>query len=384
MQLHLGTLYVVQLTTFSLLTLAVLLMGLRYPQERALRHWGIGGILASISMLLIALRPVIPAWLSVDVANIVLFIALSLTWSGALALEQRPVRWRAQLALVLLAGVLLVGISNGPDYFAQRAVLYSACYMLFNLLTLKVFASSPHRRRLGYRLIATLVCMLILGQAGRIMQAMYFGHGELAGSPYFAVANFVLILLEFAKILALIFVCFESLEIRLYQLAMRDPLTGLYNRRAFQEQAQQRLAAQAGEPVALLVLDLDYFKQVNDRYGHQAGDDVLVHLARLLHTQLAPFDALYARSGGEEFVMMLTGNAANLAPVMAENIRSALAAHAIQTSDGQQVLQTTSIGMASGIAGQGSLRQLVMEADMALYQAKQHGRNCVQSSTQTL
>ncbi len=61
MQLHLGTLYVVQVTTFSLLTLAVLLMGLRYPQERALRHWGIGGVLASISMLLIALRPVIPA-----------------------------------------------------------------------------------------------------------------------------------------------------------------------------------------------------------------------------------------------------------------------------------------------------------------------------------
>jgi diguanylate cyclase (GGDEF)-like protein len=212
---------------------------------------------------------------------------------------------------------------------------------------------------------------------------MHFSHGELASSPYFVLANFVLILLEFAKILAFIFVCFESLEIRLYQLAMRDPLTGLYNRRAFQEHAQQRLAAQAGEFVALLVLDLDYFKQVNDRYGHQAGDDVLVHLARLLHTQLSPFDALYARSGGEEFVMMLTGNAANLAPVIAENIRSAVTAHAIQTSDGQHVLQTTSIGIAAGVAGQGSLRQLVMEADMALYQAKQHGRNCVRHSTQT-
>ncbi|WP_147695874.1 GGDEF domain-containing protein [Vogesella mureinivorans] len=384
MQLHLGTLYVVQLTTFSLLTLAVLLMGLRYPQEQALRHWGIGGVLASISMLLIALRPVIPAWLSVDLANIVLFVALSLTWSGALALEQRPVRWRVQLALVLLASVLLVGISNSPAYFEQRAALYSACYMLFNLLTLKVFISSPHRRRLGYRLICTLVLLLMLGQIARITLAMYFGHGGLAGSPYFALANFVLILLEFAKILALIFVCFEGLEIRLYQLAMRDPLTGLYNRRAFHEQAQQRLAAQAGATVALLVLDLDYFKQVNDRYGHQAGDDVLVHLARLLHAQLAPFDALYARSGGEEFVMMLTGNAANLAPVIAESIRSALAAYAIQTSDGQQVLQTTSIGIAGGTSAQGALRQLVMEADMALYQAKQHGRNCVRSSTQAL
>lgn len=384
MPLHLGTLYVVQLTTFTLLTLAMLLMGLRYPQEQALRHWGAGGILASISMLLIALRPAIPLWLSVEVANIVLFTALSFTWSGARALEQRPMRWRLQLALLALPSALLLAISNSPAYFEQRAALYSICYMMFNLLTLQVFVSSPHRQRLGYRLIITLVLLLMLAQMGRITLAMHFSQGELASSPYFAIANYVLILLEFAKILAFIFVCFEALEIRLYKLAMHDPLTGLYNRRAFHEQAQLRLAEHAGQPVALLVLDLDFFKQVNDRHGHQAGDDVLVHLARLLRMQLAPFDALYGRSGGEEFVIMLTGSAANLAPLIAENIRAALAAHAIRTSDAQSIQQTTSIGVVSGTAGQHSLRQLIMDADMALYQAKQQGRNCVRSSMYAL
>jgi diguanylate cyclase (GGDEF)-like protein len=77
---------------------------------------------------------------------------------------------------------------------------------------------------------------------------------------------------------------------------------------------------------------------------------------------------------------MLSGSAANMAPLIAENIRSALAAQPIQTSDAQLIAQTTSIGIASGQAGQASLRQLVMEADMALYQAKQKGRNCVCSS----
>ena len=384
MPLHLGTLYVVQLTTFTLLTLAMLLMGLRYPQEQALRHWGAGGILASISMLLIALRPAIPLWLSVEVANIVLFTALSFTWSGARALEQRPMRWRLQLALLALPSAVLLAISNSPAYFEQRAALYSICYMMFNLLTLQVFVSSPHRQRLGYRLIITLVLLLMLAQMGRITLAMHFSQGELASSPYFAIANYVLILLEFAKILAFIFVCFEALEIRLYKLAMHDPLTGLYNRRAFHEQAQLRLTEHTGQPVALLVLDLDFFKQVNDRHGHQAGDDVLVHLARLLRTQLAPFDALYGRSGGEEFVIMLTGSAANLAPLIAENIRAALAAHAIRTSDAQSIQQTTSIGVVSGTAGQHSLRQLIMDADMALYQAKQQGRNCVRSSMYAL
>ncbi|MEC5207610.1 diguanylate cyclase (GGDEF)-like protein [Vogesella perlucida] len=377
MSLHLGTLYVVQLTTFSLLTLAVLLMGLRYPQERALRHWGAGGILASVSMLLIALRPVLPAWLSVDVANIILFVALGLTWSGALALEQRQVPWRLLGGLVALASGVLLAISSAPAYFELRAALYSTTYILFNLLTLQVFANSAHRQRLGYRLLCSLILLLLLGQVARITLAMHDSQGALASSPHFAMANFGLIMLEFAKILAFIFVCFESLEIRLYQLAMRDPLTGLYNRRAFHDRARAQLAANPDIPLALLVMDLDHFKRVNDVYGHLAGDDVLAHLGRLLRNQLAPFDALYARSGGEEFVVLLSGHAANHATLIAENLRLALASQPIQSSDGQRLQQTCSIGVSRGTSGDCDLRQLMMEADMALYQAKEQGRNRV-------
>lgn len=377
MQLHLGTLYVVQLTTFTLLTLAVLLMGLRYPQERALRHWGLGGMAASIGMLLIALRPVLPAWLSVEAANIILFVALSLTWSGALALEQHRPRWGAQLGLVLVASTGLLVISSSPAYFKQRAMLYSACYVLFNLLTVAVFVNSPHRQRLGYRLVTVLILLLMLLQAARFMLAMHFSQGALAVSAYFVMANFVLILLEFAKILAFIFVCFESLEIRLYQQAMYDPLTGLFNRRAFHERAQARLQQAIHTPVALLVLDLDHFKRVNDSHGHLAGDDVLAYFGRLMRKQLAPFDALYARSGGEEFTVLLCGDAANHAALTADNLRVALAATPVQTADGLLLSQTCSIGISRGRGGQCSLRQLVMEADLALYQAKAQGRNQV-------
>ena len=384
MSLHLGTLYVVQLTTFSLLTLAVLLMGLRYPQEQALRHWGVGGILASVSMLLIALRPVLPAWLSVEVANIVLFVALGLTWSGSLALEQRQVPWRLLGTLVATASGLLLTISSAPAYFELRAALYSTCYILFNLLTLRVIVNSPHHRRLGYRLLSGLLLLLMLGQVGRITLAMHYSQGALASSPQFAMANFALIMLEFAKILAFIFVCFESLEIRLYQLAMRDPLTGLYNRRAFHDRASTQLAANPGVALALLVMDLDHFKRVNDVYGHLAGDDVLAHLGRLLRNQLAPFDALYARSGGEEFVVLLSGHAANHATLIADNLRLALASQPILSSDGQRLQQTCSIGVSRGTSGHCDLRQLMMEADMALYQAKEQGRNRVCTAGQDM
>lgn len=384
MALHLGTLYLVQLTTFSLLTLAVLLMGLRYPQEQALRHWGVGGILASVGMLLIALRPVLPLWLSVDVANIVLFFAIALNWTGAVALAQGRVPRRTVLLLVGLASLALLAMSSLPDHYEKRAMLYSATYMLFNMLAMGEFVRSPHRQRLGYRLVTIVILLLLLGQMTRMTLAMHFSHGQLAASPYFVSANFALIMLEFAKILAFIFVCFEGLEIRLYQQAMRDPLTGLYNRRAFHEQAQPLLQQTDGTPVALLVMDLDHFKRVNDVHGHLAGDDVLAHLGRLLRNQLAPFDALYARSGGEEFLVLLTGHAANHASLIAENLRAALAGQPVQTGDGVLLTQTCSIGVSRGATGHCELRQLVMEADLALYQAKEQGRNRVCMAQQAM
>lgn len=377
MHLHLGTLYVVQLTTFSLLTLALLLMGLRYRQEQALQHWGVGGILAGVGMLLIALRPAIPAWLSIDVANIVLFFAIALNWSGALALEQRRVPWRRLLFVVGLASATLLLMGNGPERYEQRAMLYSASYILFNLLALTVFASSPHRQRLGYRLLSGVITLLLIGQAARITLAMSFTQGQLLASHDFVIANFVLIMLEFAKLLGFIFVCFEGLEIRLYQQAMRDPLTGLYNRRAFHDLAGKLLQQQAGQPVALLVLDLDHFKQVNDLHGHLAGDDVLTHFGALLRNRLDPACTLCARSGGEEFVILLWGDAAIQAAALAEMLRAGLAEHAIITDEGKRLQQTCSIGFSLAQAGQCDLRQLLTHADEALYQAKAQGRNRV-------
>jgi diguanylate cyclase (GGDEF)-like protein len=157
--------------------------------------------------------------------------------------------------------------------------------------------------------------------------------------------------------------------------AMRDPLTGLGNRRLMEQRLPQLLAdaEKAGEPVALAVIDLDHFKQVNDRFGHAAGDRVLVALADLLrhHTR---GDDLLVRLGGEEFLVVLAGATPARAREVSERLRQQVEQHRWEgIAPGLSV--TLSVGLAS--APPYDLDALSQSADDALYRAKQAGRNTV-------
>ncbi|RFP18723.1 GGDEF domain-containing protein [Duganella sp. BJB475] len=158
---------------------------------------------------------------------------------------------------------------------------------------------------------------------------------------------------------------------------MRDPLTGLVNRRGFDEQAVL-MAANAtlhNRPLALLALDLDHFKRVNDTYGHLAGDRVLAAVADAERNTLRDSD-LPARLGGEEFAVLLPDVPAEAAWQAAERIRKAIGAMAVQLDDGQALTQTVSIGIAMFNHGDADLQATQGRADAALYRAKASGRNC--------
>jgi two-component system, cell cycle response regulator len=173
----------------------------------------------------------------------------------------------------------------------------------------------------------------------------------------------------------------ESLEDRL-RLAMTDPLTGLHNRRyAMAHLARIAARADAAKPAfAVMVLDLDRFKSVNDTYGHAAGDAVLVEVAARLSAHLRPADLL-ARIGGEEFLVVLPESTLADARVAAERLRRAVADLVVTLPHGRGVISvTSSIGLALGntpaSAGM-TVEELVNSADMALLGAKQDGRNQV-------
>jgi diguanylate cyclase (GGDEF)-like protein len=158
--------------------------------------------------------------------------------------------------------------------------------------------------------------------------------------------------------------------------AMRDPLTGLANRRGYAEGAAAALAASAahGAPLALLALDLDHFKRVNDTHGHAAGDQVLVTVARLIGGAMRDGD-LAARLGGEEFTLLLPGADAAQAHAVAERVRLAIAATPIKIDSGAVLTQTVSIGISLLLPGETALEAAQERADAALYRAKELGRN---------
>ena len=153
--------------------------------------------------------------------------------------------------------------------------------------------------------------------------------------------------------------------------ARRDPLTGLFNRRAFFEQAD-KLEAQ-GAAFSILMIDIDHFKSINDNHGHLGGDRVLVHAARLIQSVFRT-DDIACRFGGEEFCVLL--RECNLAQglQLAQELVSRLAAEPLDVSDGPRVTVTTSVGVCARVPGQTLLKTL-QNADAALYSAKHQGRN---------
>ncbi len=165
----------------------------------------------------------------------------------------------------------------------------------------------------------------------------------------------------------------ETQRVQLERLATRDPLTGVHNRRVMEAELQLAVNSQrqTGMSFGLIMLDLDHFKQINDRYGHNIGDQVLIQLAKLVLDCTRRADHLF-RFGGEEFVLLLTGADADGMRAVAENIR-----HRIQSelkSPGGQV--TASLGCAL-LAPNESWPAWLKRADSALYRAKAQGRNCV-------
>ncbi|MFZ4411048.1 MAG: GGDEF domain-containing protein [Paracraurococcus sp.] len=162
-------------------------------------------------------------------------------------------------------------------------------------------------------------------------------------------------------------------------LASTDPLTGLANRRGFFSQVTGPLAAarRQGQPVSLLLLDLDRFKAINDACGHPAGDEVLRHAAAVLRSVLRASD-LPVRWGGEEFAVLLPFTTATEAATLAERLRAELRIRVPHPAGGDAVV-TASFGIAAigGDGAEGALTQAIRDADKALYRAKAAGRDRV-------
>lgn len=172
-------------------------------------------------------------------------------------------------------------------------------------------------------------------------------------------------------------------NLELDRLRRTDTLTGLSGRGDWEEQAERLLQARIlnGDAACLLLIDIDSFKQVNDRYGHAAGDEVLRAVANRLRTVLRPNDRA-GRLGGDEFVVLLPDTAATEASLVAERLRSAV--EQLRLREYPEVHTTISIGLAAARNAPVALREWLNDADGALYRAKGAGRNCVRKGSENI
>ncbi|WP_394780273.1 GGDEF domain-containing protein [Undibacterium sp.] len=188
--------------------------------------------------------------------------------------------------------------------------------------------------------------------------------------------HIVLVFGMFASIAAFYRKTIVIAELRLFKQATSDALTGLHNRSRFHTLSSHELlrSQRSREPVTVLLCDVDHFKRVNDQYGHEAGDKVLVHVTKILSANLRECDVL-ARWGGEEFLALMPNCQLDTAATVAERIRAAIESASLELGD-VSIKVTVSQGV-SEVKSSDDLQAAIARADAALYRSKNAGRNQV-------
>lgn len=390
MKLDIYTLTVVGMLLCSTMAALIGLTLRRFPatERHSLRIWTVGLALQPLAWTLFSVRGHTPDVVLSTVANFLLilgFAELARAVRIFFGVEQR----QALLYGMTVASALAIGTSAALLQNFSLLVMLNAVgtslmlvFLLRPLLQAVSKGAGPPERMLA---AFALLGMAILGMrfVEHLLRPRADG-GFLVPAPADTIAvmyaAFGPVIVSFGFLL----MHQERAYAALKRLATLDSLTGLLNRRAFEEAAIERLrhADRRSEPLGLLLLDLDHFKQVNDRHGHAAGDRALEEAARRIHAALAPGE-LAARMGGEELAVLLLGDRGAVAE-RAERLRIAIAETPVVIGDGCSLQLTASIGVAGREPGGASLDGLLSAADRAMYRAKTGGRNRVVADTAAL
>jgi diguanylate cyclase (GGDEF)-like protein len=229
-----------------------------------------------------------------------------------------------------------------------------------------------------WRVLVVVTLFAVVASMGLtllLLQALGRAQSIPIGLTIAGVVPLVIAPLVFNVLIKLVFEI-ESTRAALHRLATRDALTQVYNRGYFTErlEAEAVRALRTGQAMALLMIDADEFKSINDRFGHAAGDRVLQLMAQACQASLRPYDLL-ARFGGEEFVVLLPETTLAQACEVAERVIAAVAALGPATPTGEPLRVTVSVGVAVLASTDSGGTSLLHRADAALYQAKRNGRN---------
>lgn len=358
-------------------TTAMAYVWLVHRREIAVRWWTVSFFTITVGVLLVALRDLLADLWTIVAGNLLVITGACLMYVGTAHFGRWPVAWRTVSAVIAVsAAALLFWTYVQPDFKARVVVFSLATGTAWLMMVRDLWRSGQTDMRITYRFVASVYALCVVASAGRMIHTLFDAEatqifaGGLTHTLWLSAGMAILFFSPFGFLL----MTSQRLQLRLDRLASEDGLTGVLNRRAFLTRAMTRIAEDAvGASAAMLTLDIDHFKQLNDRHGHAAGDAVLRGFARAIAAQLRPQD-LFARVGGEEFWVLLPQTEVGAAVQVAERLRAAVADTQIQ--HGSELLRVTvSIGVSC--VEDGDIAAALSAADRAMYRAKQQGRNRV-------
>jgi len=349
----------------------------------ALALWGSAFVLVSLGSALVVTRANAADVWSSQVGPVMTLTGYGLMWCGARSFEGRSLHFPLAVlgAVVWLAAMQVDAFVGAP---ALRMRLSSATIVIYSLATAAEYwrARDPGLISRWPAIALLLVHAAFFALRFALVEAVPFPGGSAPADPKWVPVGAVSLLLHVVCLAFLVMnMARERAELQQRRQAHLDPLTGVANRRGFLDRGERTLRRCVAdkEPAAVLIVDLDLFKQINDTLGHQAGDHVLCVFCETANTVLRPND-VFGRLGGEEFACLLPGASAAEALQVAERIRASFEDRrdSIPMRHGAS---TVSVGVATTLDVAADLETLMAAADRAVYLAKAKGRNRVEQAT---
>ena len=343
------------------------------PSVRGLRFWTAGTGVLFAAGLTAATRGFTHDLVSITLANLLIFSGVYLQYFGSQQFFNRDPRfWPRMLFICALTLV--------SAWFTVVQPLYMPRLMISNFVMTWLFAGHAllimrhGGRSFAYRFAVLILLCALLSQVLRFATAwlLPIGTGILDTTPQNLIYMISYPFLMLLTAIGLVLMATDRVRAEFEHLASHDSLTNALTRRNLTEVCQQELerCKRHGRAMSILLIDIDHFKAINDNFGHQAGDRVLVQFVSAVNILLRRADAI-GRLGGEEFVVVLPETSTEVARVVAERIRAQVA-H-LESPAGF----TVSIGVTTNRVGNDSVDALMARADRAMYQAKEQGRDQV-------
>ena len=370
------------------IALAVLLVATGYPRAiaRSLQVFAIGKILVAIGVGFIVLRDTLPPLITVILANSIAMIGVYTSYPAIRILRDKPFNLFVPLGLFLC--VVLVSTYYTyvtPDLRGIRFIVSLASGVVMALMTVELLLHSGEEGRAhiigGWSCLFLGLCFLF-----RAVHQITGAEKPESWNLLDLVERLFLVSSYFAAILStvcMILLSNDTFNAELRRLATADPLTGIANRRRFIDIGtdETRRAVRFRRPFAIMIIDIDFFKRINDNWGHAMGDVAITAVASSFCQQVRDID-LVSRLGGEEYGIILPNTELSSALEIAERLRNSIAALSLRSSTQEALPLTVSIGVAQW-QGEDHFNKLVERADAAMYESKRSGRNRVSAAPTT-